>query len=58
MSIYELIKKMGDAEFARKNSYAHAMGVLEGILISVAYDSPEAEEVVRKIITRHLETVS
>lgn len=58
MSIYELIKKLGDAEFTRTKSYAHGMGVMEGILVSVAYESLEAEEVVRKIVSRHLETLS
>jgi hypothetical protein len=58
MTTYELIKKLGDAEFARKNSYAHGMGVMEGILISVAYESPDIEEIVRKIVARQLETIS
>lgn len=58
MSIFDLIKKLGDTELARKDSYAHAMGVLEGILIIVACESPAAEEVVRKIVSQHLETVS
>ena len=58
MTVMELVKKLGDAELARKDSYAHAMGVLEGILVSVAYESPAAEEVIRKIVSRHLETVS
>ena len=58
MTVMELVKKLGDAEFARTNSYAHGMGVMEGILASLAYESPEIEEVVRRIVTRHLETVS
>ena len=57
MTIFELIKKLGDAEFARTNSYAHGMGVMEGILASLAYESREIEEVVRKIVSRHLETI-
>lgn len=58
MSIFELIKKLGDAELARNgNNYAKGMGLLEGILGSVAYASPEAEEVFRKIVSRHLETI-
>ena len=58
MTVMELVKKLGDAEFARTNSYAHGMGVMEGILVSLAYESREVEEAVRRIVTRHLETVS
>lgn len=58
MTTFELIKYLGDKELARTKSYSHAMGVIEGILISVAYESPDIEEIVRRIVTRHLETIS
>ena len=57
MNVNELVRKLADAEIARSD-YARTVGVLEAMLQMVAYESPQAEAAVRKVVSARLKSVS